>query len=62
MKHIVGGGSHVNCGIMTYCVRKSICDSPLNVVNYNFFPIKSCIQFTNQQVNINRTQKREKNT
>ena len=29
MTQIAGGGGHVLCAIVTQCVRKSICDSPL---------------------------------
>ena len=29
MKHLVGGGGHVLCTIMTYCVRTSKCNSVL---------------------------------
>ena len=36
MKRKVGGRGHAVCVIMTHCVRKSICDSPLNVVNCIF--------------------------
>ena len=31
MTDVVVGGGHVICILMTHCVRKSICDSPLTV-------------------------------
>ena len=37
MTHIVRSGVvgvHIVCVIMTHCVRKSICDSPLRKINY----------------------------
>ena len=33
MTHIVRGGGQFACVIMTHCVRKSICDSPLSCQN-----------------------------
>ena len=44
MKHIVGGGgeggggggTHDICVIITHCVRKSICDSPLTFIQKRY--------------------------
>ena len=32
---IAGGGGHVLCVVMTQCVRRSVCDSPLSSTQMN---------------------------
>ena len=41
MTHMVGGRGHVICAIKTHCVRKSICDSPLNRLTMQLISIRT---------------------